>query len=464
MDVLNLLREWNLKGDLGKVSIASGQVVFGDQYAFPVATETAYRSKRGEGDFYNLQAVLFALQHQADDFGKYLPKCKEKGVDSVGYVDRKDLIKHLTNKSFESKNIDKVAPPLAVPQTAENLKGVAAKDGDKQKDDAMEVDAAVVEEHAGLRMILSREKQLQDRNSMLICTRRDFSSVLNVLNHATKDGRSRAAPKSQVPTARGAAQQPPQQVNLNVPQRGGRYDQTSQQAWKGGLGGEAATLAELGLSTEGGFRRGAKRKADADAAAKSAPKPAPKRPAPASRPAPAAARAKAPAQGGTPIVIVPSGFSTLLNLYNAKEFLEDGAYVSWKEVKEKGGKPDKVVNMTRKFGREKAIPYQILDKPPPAKSPDWKRVVAVFVQGKEWQFKGWPFEGADKGDLVHTFAAVMGIHVQFLDEPPNQVVAKWNVKRFTIDRNHRHFDSAVAREIWQALDHFLASKKSVLSY
>ena len=44
------------------------------------------------------------------------------------------------------------------------------------------------------------------------------------------------------------------------------------------------------------------------------------------------------------------------------------------------------------------------------------------------------------------------------------MVAKWNVKRYTIDRNHRHFDSAVVREIWQALDRFMASKGSNLNY
>lgn len=36
------------------------------------------------------------------------------------------------------------------------------------------------------------------------------------------------------------------------------------------------------------------------------------------------------------------------------------------------------------------MPYDVTDRPPPAGSPDWERVVAVVVQGAKWQFKDWP--------------------------------------------------------------------------
>jgi parafibromin len=34
----------------------------------------------------------------------------------------------------------------------------------------------------------------------------------------------------------------------------------------------------------------------------------------------------------------------------------------------------------------------VRDKPSALKADDWDRVVAVFVLGKEWQFKDWPFK------------------------------------------------------------------------
>lgn len=93
-----------------------------------------------------------------------------------------------------------------------------------------------------------------------------------------------------------------------------------------------------------------------------------------------------------PIILVPSAFQTMLNMYNAKEFLEDGMYVSADvKAKELPKKPE-VVRFVRKMGRETPIKYEVRDKPSGLSPKDWDRVVAVFVLGKEWQFKDWPFK------------------------------------------------------------------------
>lgn len=97
---------------------------------------------------------------------------------------------------------------------------------------------------------------------------------------------------------------------------------------------------------------------------------------------------------GVPIILVPSAFSTLITIYNVKEFLEDGVFiptdVKLKQVK--GGKPD-CVTVQKKFSRDRVVTaYEVRDKPSALKSDDWDRVVAVFVLGKEWQFKDWPFK------------------------------------------------------------------------
>ena len=39
------------------------------------------------------------------------------------------------------------------------------------------------------------------------------------------------------------------------------------------------------------------------------------------------------------------------------------------------------------------VPYRVIDNPAKLTNADWDRVVAVFVMGQAWQFKGWPWEG-----------------------------------------------------------------------
>ena len=37
--------------------------------------------------------------------------------------------------------------------------------------------------------------------------------------------------------------------------------------------------------------------------------------------------------------------------------------------------------------------YEVSDAPPGERdAKGWQRVLAVFVQGKDWQFRGWPFK------------------------------------------------------------------------
>lgn len=38
------------------------------------------------------------------------------------------------------------------------------------------------------------------------------------------------------------------------------------------------------------------------------------------------------------------------------------------------------------------VPYRVIDNPAKLTQGDWDRVVAVFVMGPAWQFKGWPWE------------------------------------------------------------------------
>lgn len=77
-----------------------------------------------------------------------------------------------------------------------------------------------------------------------------------------------------------------------------------------------------------------------------------------------------------------------------QSFLEKGEYKTAEACRQEGDlrKPDGTVEIWRKQGRQKPVLYHAMEGCPARTDATWRRVVAVFVQGKKWQFKGWPFK------------------------------------------------------------------------
>lgn len=160
---------------------------------------------------------------------------------------------------------------------------------------------------------------------------------------------------------------------------------------------------------------------------------------------------------GVPIIFVPSAFQTLITIYNVKEFLEDGVYIPTDvKVKQmKGARPD-CVTVQKKLSRDRVVTaYEVRDKPSSLKPEDWDRVVAVFVLGKEWQFKEWPFK-----DHVEIFNKIIGFYMRFEDDSLESAknVKQWNVKIISISKNKRHQDRAAALDVWERLEEFVRSR------
>ena len=65
------------------------------------------------------------------------------------------------------------------------------------------------------------------------------------------------------------------------------------------------------------------------------------------------------------------------------------------------------------------VPYRVIDNPAKLTNADWDRVVAVFVMGQAWQFKGWPWDGNptqifSKGNKLYNYAIEEGKkHISF---------------------------------------------------
>ncbi|KAG2375513.1 Protein CDC73-like protein [Vigna angularis] len=160
---------------------------------------------------------------------------------------------------------------------------------------------------------------------------------------------------------------------------------------------------------------------------------------------------------GVPIILVPSAFQTLITIYNVKEFLEDGVYIPTDvKVKQmKGARPD-CVTVQKKLSRDRVVTaYEVRDKPSSLKPDDWDRVVAVFVLGKEWQFKDWPFK-----DHVEIFNKIIGFYMRFEDDSLESAknVKQWNVKIISISKNKRHQDRAAALDVWERLEEFVRAR------
>lgn len=89
--------------------------------------------------------------------------------------------------------------------------------------------------------------------------------------------------------------------------------------------------------------------------------------------------------------------SLFIKLYFKSAFSvsrQDLNFVSPEEKKTQGSKCENEILIHRKKPDGRTVPYRVIDQPNRLQLEEWNRVVAVFVQGQAWQFKGWPI-GSD---------------------------------------------------------------------
>ena len=86
---------------------------------------------------------------------------------------------------------------------------------------------------------------------------------------------------------------------------------------------------------------------------------------------------------------------------------------------------------------------------------DWNRIAAIFVIGKQWQFKKW-INGWRRPEEI--FNKTAGFYLHFADDPPKNDAKNWRVHKLAIKRSQRHEDARVANEFWKKLYEHLQSK------
>ena len=168
---------------------------------------------------------------------------------------------------------------------------------------------------------------------------------------------------------------------------------------------------------------------------------------------------------GKPIIIVPlSEEDGNITLYNACELLQNGKYIKPKVAKQKFIKENesKVINKTffQRKVRGKEVTFEVRNK---LEKYHWKRVVAAFLLGPDWQFRDWPVQekpvilflkGKKNVKLI-----VRAFYLKYKDLPAHKNIANWNVKILQINREKRYLDYEVQAEFWQELEHFLATPR-----
>jgi parafibromin len=394
MDPLSVLRDFTIRNDLDTIDRAGGDYRFGSSgHTFPCTIETAYRSKQGY--LYTLETLVFFIKNFHLKHHDYIRVAGSQKIPAVTLLDRKPLADYLHGHVSSSDAIEFI-PPQNAKFASEEYRPedptLISADNDLDAENSNSRVRVPENPIAALRAI---ERPLKDHEAMMECKQRDFYSVLVA---STKRDEERQ-----------------------------RVDSLQR---KDGL--VAKNRIDRGYGEEQGFD--------------TAPKP------------------KMLLKGskigeGVPIILVPSASQTLITMYNVKEFLEDGVYIPTDvKVKQmKGLKPD-CVTVQKKFSRDRdrnVTAYEVRDKPSALKAEDWDRVVAVFVLGKEWQFKDWPFR-----DHVEIFNKILGFYMRFEDDSIEsaKVVKQWNVKIISISKNKRHQDRAACLDVWGRLEDFMQSR------
>lgn len=81
------------------------------------------------------------------------------------------------------------------------------------------------------------------------------------------------------------------------------------------------------------------------------------------------------------------------------------------EKKLQGAKRDNDILLQRRKEGGLTVPYRVIDNPQKLTMGDWDRVVAVFVMGPAWQFKGWPWDGNPVDIFSKSMLQFIGIKI-----------------------------------------------------
>uniref|UniRef100_A0A7S1ESG0 Cell division control protein 73 C-terminal domain-containing protein n=1 Tax=Timspurckia oligopyrenoides TaxID=708627 RepID=A0A7S1ESG0_9RHOD len=492
-----------------KVELDQGDVIYSSGDASKLdriegSCSTNYRSRRGAGEPYSLDAIVFFAQNGDRPFREYAELCTKQSVPRVQLIDAKELLAFLrfeTNSAAglvaseskdeaghtgetvnqESAALDSLPkipdpsrpssdvhkrPPTARSALIDNALPESASGKrlrEPSQNDSLQIDSeyGTIEP---LALALSRELEQRSRDSILSMHGRTFKHLSDRVNVALLNARKeqdrikRGGAAANVNNKQPTGTKPPDATgqrnghasaaeNPIFDPRGDRYAVKEDRFWRETLGTD---VMSMGIDTAGGFKRSRKQ------------------PAPSAAPLAEGLNSVAPsnhaASNGAsrlsanhtrrgvrrPILIVPDAVSAMFGMDNIREFLEEGRYVKRNSVL--SGRTDNgrilIVRNSTKLNR--TVPFIITDAVSRISAQEWDDVVAVIVTGAEWQFKKFP-----KPSSLESLKVMKGFHFRFDDEPVDRRVAEWRVQQVTISRTKRYLDMQVVSQFWDELDQYI---------
>ncbi|PAV92588.1 hypothetical protein WR25_14616 [Diploscapter pachys] len=161
-----------------------------------------------------------------------------------------------------------------------------------------------------------------------------------------------------------------------------------------------------------------------------------------------------------------------MNIQNAREILEDVRFAETEEVKLVKAQRETTIFINRHKAHG-TVQYQVINDVSRLSNDEMERIVAVFVHGPAWQFKGWNYFGLnDKGEMVNKwnakpvniFSDVQAFHIYYDDIKIEPNVLKWNVERIPVSRMKRYKDKANLARIWEKIDKHIQKNRPWLRY
>jgi len=517
-DPLSLLRQYSMQRK--QIIERDNNIIFGE-FSWPKTVKTNYIIYGTTKEYYTLECLLYLLKNIHLQHPVYVRQAVNDDVPIVRRPDRKELLLYLRGETNSASSIDKSAPlemPTQVKRTADDtLEGshkkprfddaasqklkdqLAMKYGQKPEgssigtgilkdlseelttnkiaeikkkmlthrrtrikgDPGEDADRAMASfadmESDKTKEIRSRERQWRTRVTILQSNGKIFSkNVMAILNSvkAREEGRNTKPVEQHTLSTRPGITAPSQpqprydrygQEHLqSVPTEGFNIDTTGSYAGQS-LKSTLSRLPDINVKQAPLHAAQMNRQTPVVPAVKQMPPPAQKPTKKASR---------------TPIIIIPSAPKSLISMLNAKEILEELKYVSTEERRAAGAKRENDVLIQRRKEGGLTVPYRIIDNPGRLTNADWERVVAVFVMGQAWQFKGWPFPGGP----VEILSKIAGFHIKFTEINLEKNVENWAVTVIQLSRSKRHLDRAALLTFWEKLDKHMIKNKPHLRF
>uniref|UniRef100_A0A3P8XEX0 Parafibromin n=1 Tax=Esox lucius TaxID=8010 RepID=A0A3P8XEX0_ESOLU len=435
-DVLSVLRQYNTQK---KEIVAKGDEVIFGEFSWPKNVKTNYviwgTGKEGQPkEYYTLDSILFLLNNVHLPHPSYVRRAATENIPVVRRPDRKGLLSYLNGESSTSTSIDRSAPIEIGLQRPTQVKRAADEVSSEAKKPRIEDEERVRLDKERLAARLEGHKEGIVQTDQI----RSLSEAMSVEKIAAIKAKIMAKKRSTIKTDLDEDITLKQRSFVDAEVDVTRDIVSRERVWR--------TRTTILQST--GKEGASARKAQTPAL-----QPVPR---PGSR---------------TPIVIIPAATTSLITMLNAKDLLQDLKFVTSEEKKKQGIQRDNEVLLQRRKDQIQAggaalsvtVPYRVIDQPLKLAPQDWDRVVAVFVQGPAWQFKGWPWLLPD-GSPVDIFAKIRAFHLKYDEQKMDPNVQKWDVTVLELSHHKRHLDRPMFLKFWETLDRYMVKHKSHLRF